>query len=544
MKSTCWILLDTETTGFKKPVYVVEIGAQRMLGWEPEGPSFQMLLNQNADIPPEASRVHGYTREILERDGETADLVYEAFRDYADGLPLVAYNNSYDLDDVLLPEWDRLGIEKIGSKGFCALRLAQRLLDPVPAGNCKLQTLRQFYRLPERGAHTAMGDVETVIDFLKSVLEPISKEKNLNSWDDVCKFCDEEWYPTRINFGKFKGCDFRDALINTELKGWLEWLSNSSKERTRKMGGWYLNCLSELEAGSVVTKNTKSKPETKLSTETGLVAYDEQRRSELKSMVASARTRLAELEAEYTKGKGEIDSLHAEIFLLVKDFFRQRDSLKLVVYYRKKYLETLLRQGTEEAEDITKEYTEAKDSADSEHEEAATIAEGKSVLTGEEEKQLKTVWRKLVRLFHPDRFTSDPEKQRTYQKLTSLINAARDDGNLKLLQEIADDPMTFMRAQGWQDIDLSEESGLRELEKLYDTLQIEILQLIESFQLLRESSGYELSSLYRENPGIIETIAEEQKEQVQSEIARLQEEADELKEEIEELDPASVNEIS
>lgn len=104
--------------------------------------------------------------------------------------------------------------------------------------------------------------------------------------------------------------------------------------------------------------------------------------------------------------------------------------------------------------------------------------------------------------------------------------------------------MTFMRAQGWQDIDLSEESGLRELEKLYDTLQIEILHLIESFQLLRESSGYELSSLYRENPGIIEAIAEEQKEQLQSEIARLQEEADDLKEEIEELDPASVNEIS
>jgi len=26
--------------------------------------------------------------------------------------------------------------------------LAQRLLDPVPAGNCKLQTLRQYYRLP------------------------------------------------------------------------------------------------------------------------------------------------------------------------------------------------------------------------------------------------------------------------------------------------------------------------------------------------------------------------------------------------------------
>jgi len=44
------------------------------------------------------------------------------------------------------------------------MRLAQRLLDPMPAGNCKLQTLRQYDRLPERGAHTALGDVGTVAD--------------------------------------------------------------------------------------------------------------------------------------------------------------------------------------------------------------------------------------------------------------------------------------------------------------------------------------------------------------------------------------------
>lgn len=50
--------------------------------------------------------------------------------------PLVAYDTDYDLEKVLKPE-ARLGIAPIGNKGFCALRLAQRLLDPVPAG--KLQ---------------------------------------------------------------------------------------------------------------------------------------------------------------------------------------------------------------------------------------------------------------------------------------------------------------------------------------------------------------------------------------------------------------------
>ena len=76
---------------------------------------------------------------------------YRAFSDYVGNRPIVSFNIQYDLNEVLKPEWKRLGIKPIGAVGFCALRLAQRLLDPVPAGNCKLQTLRQYYRLPERG---------------------------------------------------------------------------------------------------------------------------------------------------------------------------------------------------------------------------------------------------------------------------------------------------------------------------------------------------------------------------------------------------------
>jgi len=41
MNNTAWVLIDTETTGFHKPIYVVEIGAQRMRGWEPDGPPFR-----------------------------------------------------------------------------------------------------------------------------------------------------------------------------------------------------------------------------------------------------------------------------------------------------------------------------------------------------------------------------------------------------------------------------------------------------------------------------------------------------------------------
>jgi len=57
MNRTPWILLDTETTGFAAPVFVVELAAQCMKGWEPDGVTFRKLINQNQDLPPQASYI-------------------------------------------------------------------------------------------------------------------------------------------------------------------------------------------------------------------------------------------------------------------------------------------------------------------------------------------------------------------------------------------------------------------------------------------------------------------------------------------------------
>jgi DNA polymerase III epsilon subunit-like protein len=258
-----WILLDTETTGFARPVYVVELAAQRMCGWQRSGQPFRRLLNHGADIPPEVARVHGYTREILERDGESPIDVYKGFAEYAGERFLVAYNLSYDLDQVLLPEWSRLGVSPMGHPGFCALALAQRLLDPVPAGNCKLQTLRQYYRLPERGAHTALGDVDTVIDLINGVLRPLALDRGLETWDDLVSFSQSEWFPSRIAFGKHKGRDFRDARDDDDLMEWLGWLSSSTNKLSSAMGKRYLSELGRVEihtaSGPIMTCGTSQR---------------------------------------------------------------------------------------------------------------------------------------------------------------------------------------------------------------------------------------------------------------------------------------------
>jgi len=532
MNQTPWIILDTETTGLKAPVHVVELAAQRMRGWGPEGAPFCRMLNHGVEIPPEASRVHGYTQAILERDGESPHDVYAAFADYVGERPLVAYNLRYDLDEVLRPEWARLGIDPIGRAGFCALQLAQRLLDPVPAGNHKLQTLRQFYRLPQRGAHTALGDVETVADLLRQVLRPLAEARGLTSWEAISAFAAAPWFPSRIAFGKFKGRLFREALEDRDLYGWLEWLASSSNPRSAAMGRWYLE---QLAHGADTGEPEPALAETVLRDSDELVLFRDPEVETLRQLIASARARLADLEAEYTQEHHGVEVVQSQLFTLLRPLYECRDALRLKIAYRRRYLDALLIEGEEAAESVAPEYEDAKAETEREYEEAATAAAETRQLSQQEEQELKGVYRRLMRLYHPDRYADDPQKQNTYEFLTREINQARDRGDIARLREIADDPNGFLLRRGLGSLDFDDEAEVRKLRRLYEMLQTRILGALEDLQRLRESAEYELYQLSRRQPDLIATMAEQQAEALVAEIAGLEAEAEQLAEEIESL---------
>ena len=539
MQHSDWIILDTETTGFAAPIFVVEIGAQKMHGWQPVGEPFRKLINQNQDIPPEASRVHGYTREILERDGESANQVHEALRLYVKDLPVVAYNLDYDLDRVLKPEWDRLGIAHMGRGGFCALRLAQRLLDPVPAGNCKLQTLRQYYRLPERGAHTALGDVETVADLFAQVLRPIAEQRGIHTWDAVKAYAEGEWYPSRFPFGKHKGKSIDDARRNPELRGWLEWLAGSTNASSAAMGRWYLRALEdelplEAKAFFVATERQQGGAEAVPQGE-GIVIYVHPGLQRLRGLIEASRARLAELEAAYTSEKNHVTALQAKIFQRLRRHFEERDRLRLVVNYRQTFLDTLLREGEDEAERVREAYQQADAHTQQEYEDTDAAMEAKRRLSDDEEIEIKGLWRKLVKVFHPDRFANDPVMHETYTKLTGAINTAKDSGDLETLRQIADDPLGYVLRQGWTAIEFGDSDELEQMQKLFNSLEAEIIVVIEATDALKESPAYELYQFTEREPEVLERVVEQHIEGINEELTRLKTDAERLKREIAEL---------
>lgn len=240
-----WVLLDTETSGLKSPIYALEIGAQRMAGWEKNGPAFRCYLDHRQPIDPGASAINGLTRERLMRDGLPPVDAHKRLAEYVGDLPLVSFNLGYDLDEVLLPEWKRLGIEPIGRRGFCLWQLARRLLDPSPAGSCGLQALRRFYGLGGGDAHTALGDVQTSFELFGQVLRPLLQERGLLSWSEIAAFSETEWFPRVIRSGDFKGRFYGDAVFEPALHDWICTLASSDDVETAQRGKWYLRQIAQ-----------------------------------------------------------------------------------------------------------------------------------------------------------------------------------------------------------------------------------------------------------------------------------------------------------
>ena len=186
---------------------------------------------------------------------------------------------------------------------------------------------------------------------------------------------------------------------------------------------------------------------------------------------------------------------------------------------------------------------QAKARLDEDYEELAAAADKKKKLTAEQEVELTQLWKKLVKLYHPDRFAGEPDKLETYHQLTAAINLAKDAGDMETLREIADDPHGFILRQGWVTLDFKDVEELAQLQRLHETLQKEIAEVAESLKELRASPDYELRQLAEKRPGALDELAAERAKQLEIENAELELQADRLAKEIKKMSGQSSSRI-
>jgi len=53
------------------------------------------------------------------------------------------------------------------------------------------------------------------------MLRPLAEKRGLDTWEKIVNFTKDEWFPSRLSFGKFKGRLYQEAREDAELWSWL-----------------------------------------------------------------------------------------------------------------------------------------------------------------------------------------------------------------------------------------------------------------------------------------------------------------------------------
>lgn len=91
------IVLDTETTGLDPLLgdRVLEVAGVEIVNLMPTGRVFHRVIDPERDVPPESTRIHGFTAEMLRGKPRFAEIA-EALLDFLGDAPIIAHNAPFD----------------------------------------------------------------------------------------------------------------------------------------------------------------------------------------------------------------------------------------------------------------------------------------------------------------------------------------------------------------------------------------------------------------------------------------------------------------
>lgn len=158
------VVLDTETTGFEplEGHRVLEIAAIEIVNLMPTGKLFHTLLDPERDVPPEASRVHGFTRTDLEGKPRFAAKAQEML-DFLGDSPIVAHNAPFDFKH-LDSELARCKRPPLGLSRMVDTLALARVAFPGAQNSLDALCRRYDIDLSARSTHNALLDVKLLAE--------------------------------------------------------------------------------------------------------------------------------------------------------------------------------------------------------------------------------------------------------------------------------------------------------------------------------------------------------------------------------------------
>ena len=163
-----FVAFDTETTGTGPGTRLIEIAGSRFRGAEFLD-RFDMLIDPGLPIPPESTRIHSITDDMV-RGQPDARAVLTKFFEFVKDSILIAHNASFDASMVGL-ELTRQHRPAPKTPILDSLRASRRTF---PAGAHSLDALIDLLGLPRQDErHRAFGDAELVRHLVRKLIDAL-----------------------------------------------------------------------------------------------------------------------------------------------------------------------------------------------------------------------------------------------------------------------------------------------------------------------------------------------------------------------------------
>ena len=194
------IFLDTETTGlsFQEGHKIVEIACIETKDLIPTNKIFHKLINPERNIPEEAFKIHGFSKEFLSTK-QTFNQIADDFLNFIEGKKIIIHNASFDLG-FLNNELGKIKKQRINkTEVIDSLEVAR---NKFPGSSNSLDALCKRFNidLSRRTKHNALLDCELLREVYINLLdakEPKFKLSSVN-FNEIKSSIKEKMYSKKI----------------------------------------------------------------------------------------------------------------------------------------------------------------------------------------------------------------------------------------------------------------------------------------------------------------------------------------------------------
>ena len=177
------IFLDTETTGlsFQDGHKIVEIACIETKDLIPTNKIFHKLINPERDMPEEAFKIHGFSKEFLSTK-KTFNQIADEFLNFIKGKKIIIHNANFDLG-FLNNELGKIKKQTINkTEVIDSLEIAR---NKFPGTSNSLDALCKRFNidLSKRTKHNALLDCELLREVYINLLDIKEPKFNLSAVD-------------------------------------------------------------------------------------------------------------------------------------------------------------------------------------------------------------------------------------------------------------------------------------------------------------------------------------------------------------------------